>query len=166
MVDILAGKLGTSRKFILYPAQRTGTVHTAAEYTINSHLTTVSNVVHEIGTWDTHQYTDGVRNDLAEDQGSRNYIFAVQQGRRDIEDEDHKHYHADDRINERTGRIKDLLEHALDPDRGSNPWNNSIFFWNRWSEDDAEDEDFQDPDTFITVAEQQAYMNKVKEALT
>ena len=53
LVDILAGKLGSSRNLIIYPAQRTG-----AEYSINTDLVTASNAIREISTWDLHEYTN------------------------------------------------------------------------------------------------------------
>ena len=161
MVTILAQKLGRSRKLIIYPAQRTGTVHTSAEYTINTDQVTGSNVIREIATWDTHQYTNAVRNSLARGQGSHDYIFALQQAGRDIEDGTHPNYHEQDRIFNRKNRVRGIIANCLDPGEGEDPWNDSFAYWNRWR-----DKNGSRGNPEITLAQQRDYLAKVRDELT
>ena len=158
MVDLLANELGSSHTLIIYPAQEAGHNHTAAEYTINTHKVTASNAVREIATWDTHGYTNDVRNARAEEQGSRDYFFVIQQGNLspvDPEDEDY--------ITTRTNRMKGAVENCLDPGRGEDPWEDSFAFWNDWPRRDPND----DPEKRkITHDEQRQYIGRIKAALT
>ncbi len=71
----------------------------------------------------------------------------------------HQHYHVEDRIAARTERIQAILEHALDPDQGEDPWQSSVAFWCKWREADKNDPDLQGE--FITLQEQQDYMDEV-----
>ena len=156
MVDILAGKLTTSRNLIIYPAQRADRdkgVHTASEYTLNTDLVTASNAIREIATWDTKYYTNSKRNDLAQDQGSRKYFFVIQQGSKDLPGI------GEDRIEPRISRIQGSVENCLDPDKGQNPWQGSFAFWNDWKKNDSDTEN-------VTAEEQQRYMNNVRATLT
>ncbi len=174
MVDILCQELGTSHTFIIYPAQRTGHVHTVAEYTLNTNLVTASNAVREIATWDLYSYNNSVRDDLANDQGSRKYFFVIQQGRRDLEpkggesEEELKKIRRE-RIGARKDRIQAAIENCLDPGEGEDPWGSSFAFWNKWRNVTADDDDSDDYDIpvneRITKAEQKAYMDEVAEAL-
>ncbi len=159
MVDILAGKLGTSHPLIIYPAHREDShVGTGAEYTIRTNQVTASNAVREIATWDLEGYDNTLRNRLAADQGNRKYFFVIQQGSKDIEDSP-----AANRINARINRIQSSVENCLDPGGSArDPWQNSFAFWNEWRSDDRED----DGDDWITVEEQNSYMDEVALALT
>ena len=157
MVNLLANELGSGKTFIIFPAQEAGHNHTAAEYTINTHKVTASNAVREIATWDSHGYTDDVRNARADEQGSRDYFFCIQQGRRtpvDPEDEDH--------IATRSGRIQAAVENCLDPGRGEDPWEDSFSLWSRWPTGGGS----SDPEIReITGAEQLVYVSKVRDGL-
>lgn len=157
MVDIMASKLG-SKPLIIYPAQEAGHNHTAAEYCMDTHKVTASNAVREIATWDTHGYTDTVRNNRAAEQGNRKYFFVIQQGRRTKIDPTHP-----DHISARSGRIKGNIENCLDPGRGEDPWQDSFALWTKWPTGGGN----SDPTLReITDAEQRVYMGKVKDALT
>ena len=164
MVDILCQKLGSSHTFIIYPAQRTGHVHTVAEYALNTDNVTAGNAVREVATWDTYGYDNDERNKLAHGQGSRKYFFVIQQGRRDLHNGDVRN-----RISARTNRIQAAIENCLDPDRGQEPWNSSFAFWNKWRHvpaDHPDSDNYDIPvDERITKEEQQAYMDEVAEGL-
>ncbi len=155
MVKLLASELPSGKTLIIYPAQQTGHVHTAAEYTLNTDQVTAANAVREITTWDTHDYDNARRNAMAAAQGSRKYLFVIQQGRRDLPSP------PEDRIGARTQRIQGNIENCLDPGQGQDPWNNSFAFWNRWRENDPS---IPEPER-ITRQEQEAYMDEVADAL-
>ena len=158
MVNLLGSALGSSKNLIIYPAKRADSVHTVSEYTLDTDQVTASNAIREITTWDTSGYTNSFRNGLAAGQGSRKYFFVIQQGTRtpiSTDDQDH--------IDHRINRIEDSIENCLDPGLGQDPWQNSFSFWNGWPPI-TENDDVTLRE--ITNAEQQRYMDEVKEALT
>ncbi len=157
MMDILAGKLAGNRKVIFYPVQDgPNLVHAVSEYAVDFSKVTHRNVIGEIGTWDTYNHKIADRNEWAKQQGSRPYFFALQQARdneEDVADEDH--------ITARTNRVQQTISKCLDPTGAEDPWDDSFAFWNRWR-----DEDDKRGDPEITLAEQRAYMNRVRNELT
>ena len=154
MFDILAQKLGGNRKLILYTVQRSPVVYAKSEYAVDFREVTDSRVVGEISTWDLARQTNQNRNDWAAQQGTKPYFFALQQGgdnTDDISDDDH--------IISRTNRVRNIINNCLDPEGAQDPWDDSFAFWCGWRKSNPGDPE-------ITVAQQQAYMNKVKAALT
>lgn len=152
--DILAQKMGSSKKLILYAVQRGPIVHARSEIAVDFRNVTNSNVIGEIGTWDLDRQKNSDRNKWAKQQKSQPYFFALQQGDDNTDREDDK-----DHITQRTRRLPSIISTCLDPSGAEDPWQNSFAFWNRW----RANSDPGDPE--ITVAQQRAYLEALGDAL-
>ena len=155
MFDILAQKLVSSRKLIVYAVQRSPIVYSQSEYAVDFREVTHSGVIGEIGTWDLIAQTNAHRNGWAQQQGTKPYFFALQQGGDNTHSSSHENH-----ISNRANRMNSIVSTCLDPDGASDPWSGSFTFWSDWR-----DRNGRRGSPEITLPEQRDYMNQIRNAL-
>ena len=153
MVDIMAQKIGSSRKIIFYPVQRGPIVYGVSEYAVDFRKVTQSNVIGEIGTWDLDRQTNQNRRDWASDQGTQPYFFALQHDRNDRDNPGDIDFSA-----HRTARLNSIISTYRNPSGAENPYGDYFAFWSKWNSGSKGDPLFSD-------AEMRSYMQQVRDAL-
>ncbi len=157
MIGHLSNKVAAAQQptnplhFMVYSPLYRFSAHAPSEYTLDLNQVNKSNIIWEMANWERGG-SDPRRNGWAQDAGSHNYYFVLQQ--------EHDASDLSDRIAKLPGIISSMRDPDTAPDPQTAAWQDSLGFWSNWNGSNPQ----APPDHIWNKHKQQQFMTKIRKS--